>query len=234
MDMLTPFCFFCDRRPSQKRIQPYNGKINAASKQTASGASGGDKRECSGWCFSVSSVRATRTRQLMPWLYTHSPNSAGTFKIDKDAASRFIRAGTHNKAGAPNASSSFYTSEATVDDPRKNENDGPGVHSRLSSLSRNAAGKGKKPEEADSNDSSSSSSEEGDLQVHNGGNEAVAAPTSASTVKGKKRKWNAEGIIEGEDDSAETGTLDDASKKATQDPLQGELLQRRTRQACPS
>lgn len=159
----------------------------------------------------------------MPWLYTHSPNSAGTFKIDKDAASRFIRAGTHNKAGAPNGSSSFYTSEATVDDPRKNENDGPGVHSRLSSLSRNAVGKGKKPEEADSNDSSSSS-EEGDLQVHNDEKEAAAASADTGTVKGKKRKWNAEGIIEEEDDSTEQGAGDVAVKKASQDPLRGACI----------
>ena len=162
-----------------------------------------------------------------------SANSAGTFKIDKDAASRFIKAGTHNKAGAPSASSSFYTSKATVDDPRDSENDGPGVHSRLSSLSRNAAGKGKKPEEADSNDSSSSS-EEGDLQVHDDENEATAAPTSAGTVKGKKRKWNAEGVLESEDDSAKTGAADDASRKATQDPLQGARIYRQTRQGCTS
>lgn len=156
----------------------------------------------------------------------------GAFKINKDAASRFIKAGTHNKASAPSASSSFYTSKATVSDPREieNQNNGPGVHSRLSSLGRNAAGKGKKPEEADS-DSSSSSGEESDLQVHNNQEGAAASPANG-TVKGKKRKWNSEGVIE-EETPNETVAAGDVSKKASQDPLHGALFRPTCKTATP-
>lgn len=135
--------------------------------------------------------------------------SAGNTRIDKGAADRFIKAAISNQPKAPDASSSFYTASATVQDPLNGNGEGPGPHSRLSTF--------KRQEEASSG---SSSSEEEDLVVEDGdlADQNEEKPKSAKK-EGKKRKWDTDGVEVVEEESP-------ASKKATavpKDPLQGKL-----------
>lgn len=96
--------------------------------------------------------------------------------LDKEAASRFIKAGIANQPSKPSDSSTFYSAEATVNDPLA----GPGPHSRLSSLARIST-----PKEEDgssglaSSSSSSSSDGEADLQVYT----SMVAPASSQAQK---------------------------------------------------
>lgn len=93
--------------------------------------------------------------------------------LDKDAASRFIKAGIANQPSKPSSESTFYTAQATVTDPLA----GPGSHTRLSSLAR--ASTSQPASEAEAAGSGSSDSEE-DLQVY----ASTVASTSAVPAEG--------------------------------------------------
>jgi hypothetical protein len=126
-------------------------------------------------------------------------------KLDKEGASRFIRAAISNQPKGPSSDSSFYNSKATVEDPL----DGPGRHTRLVSLAKSS--------ERRPSSMSDGSSEDEDLQVFTGADEgSTAVQTSATSNKGKKRKWATE-------DVSETHALQAASEasKVKTDPLQG-------------
>jgi len=140
-----------------KRIQKYNGKILAAMQANAAASDG---------------VETSKDERSM--------------KIDKKAASRFIKAAISNQPPQPSAESSFYSASANVTDPMEGR-DGPGPHTRLSSLARASS------KNADE-DEDESSSEEEELQVHDGDLAAAAQESRAdaghesSTSAGKKRK----------------------------------------------
>lgn len=156
-------------------------------------------------------------------------------KIDKDAASRFIRAAISNQPNKPSSSSSFYTAKADVSDPLS----GPGKHSRFQSIeksSRNLKGKNK---QAESDDSDSDSGGElvvvgGDLAAPEKGNVTILSSSSSSSdsssddggasaakAQGKKRKWNAAGEVE--DVEGASSQAQEEGKKKAQDPLKGML-----------
>lgn len=137
--------------------------------------------------------------------------TTGSMKIDKSAASRFIKAAISNQPPQSSAGSSFYTASATVTDPLEGR-DGPGPHTRLSSLARAST---KNSESGQDDDSSGSSSEEEGLEVNGGdlaakeeGSEAESRPTSSA---GKKRKFEDDGFI----------AVASEQPKKVKDPLSG-------------
>lgn len=124
-------------------------------------------------------------------------------KLDKDAASRFIKAAISNQPKTKSSNKALYTVNVTVSDPL----DGPGKHSRFSTYGRQDDSR-KQAE----NSGDRSSSEDEDISIINGDEDTQQAGSAgveanmpkrekrsktsqSEDVKGKKRKRaDAEGL----------------------------------------
>lgn len=154
--------------------------------------------------------------------------------LDKEAASRFIKAGIANQPSKPSGSSAFYAAEATVSDPLA----GPGPHSRLSSLSRASTAK-----ETDGSGAASGSDSDSDVSlkiyasmVHatsgtngNDGPQAEgssAAATSIAAPKGDAEQVEADKKKRRQEKKRKrllgVNSDSNSSQKIALDPLQGD------------
>lgn len=93
--------------------------------------------------------------QFVPFVDPLSISSG--LPLDKDAASRFIKAAIANQPDKPAPDSKFYTAATAVNDPLA----GPGPHSRLNSLARASV----KDTSENSVSATASEEEDEDLQV---------------------------------------------------------------------
>lgn len=197
----------------QNRIKRYNGKITTATKRaeaTTSDATSpaavpgeSEKRRM------FKSIVSINTSALI-----HLYSLIG-MPLDKDAASRFIKAGIANQPSKPSSSSTFYSAGATVGDPLA----GPGPHSRLSSLARASTSQPTSGTEAAGG--SSSDSEE-DLQVYT----SMVASTSAAPAEPTSAETSAHQAISTLNESNKDGNTqaDEDKKKKRQEKKRKRLL----------
>lgn len=197
----------------QNRIKQYNGKITAAVKRAEATTSD---------AASAAAVPSESEKRRMSTSSSIAENSGLIslcsligMPLDKDAASRFIRAGIANQPSKPSSSSTFYSAEATVSDPLA----GPGPHSRLSSLARASTSQPTSGTEAA--DGSSSDSEE-DLQVYT----SMVASTSAAPAQPTSAEASADQAISTLNESNKDGNTqaDEDKKKKRQEKKRKRLL----------
>lgn len=129
--------------------------------------------------------------------------------LDKEAASRFVKAGIANQPSKPSDSSTFYSAEATVTDPLA----GPGPHSRLSSLARISTPTEQGESSAQASSSSSSSDSEAELKIH----DSMVASTSVQTQQVEEPAAEAA-------PSESTSAVDNDKKKRRQEKKRKRLL----------
>lgn len=143
--------------------------------------------------------------------------------LDKEAASRFIKAGIANQSSKPSSSSTFYSAEATVSDPLA----GPGPHTRLSSLARVST----PVEDGSSQQASSSSSSDGeeDLKVFT----SMVPGTSGSNVDDMKTDKTSTNEFPSETTETANAKAEEDKKKRRQEKKRKRLLGVNNENATP-